>query len=110
MALIECPECGAKISDAAEACPKCAYPISSSRHFVNKVGKVQTIEQTSKVLKIQKLISVMLMAISVIGCSIILASNPGEPNTTAAAINGSLFWVGLLWYIAVRFFSWWHHG
>lgn len=28
MALIKCPECGKEISDRAEACPNCAYPIT----------------------------------------------------------------------------------
>lgn len=27
MALINCPECGREVSDQAEACPRCAYPI-----------------------------------------------------------------------------------
>lgn len=27
MALIVCPECGGKVSDRAEACPKCGYPL-----------------------------------------------------------------------------------
>ncbi len=29
MALIDCPECGARVSDAAPACPKCGYPVSA---------------------------------------------------------------------------------
>ena len=28
MALIRCPECGKEISDKAEACPNCGYPIA----------------------------------------------------------------------------------
>src|SRR4051794_34440499 len=28
MALINCPECGARVSDRAPACPKCGCPIS----------------------------------------------------------------------------------
>lgn len=28
MALINCPECGSKVSDVAESCPKCGYPIN----------------------------------------------------------------------------------
>jgi uncharacterized membrane protein YvbJ len=28
MALIHCPECGTEVSDKAEKCPKCAYPIN----------------------------------------------------------------------------------
>ena len=29
MALIECPECGQNVSDRANACPNCGYPISA---------------------------------------------------------------------------------
>ena len=29
MALIQCPECGQDVSDAAATCPGCAYPIAS---------------------------------------------------------------------------------
>lgn len=28
MPLITCPECGATVSDKAEKCPKCVYPIN----------------------------------------------------------------------------------
>lgn len=28
MALITCPECGTEVSDKADKCPKCAYPIN----------------------------------------------------------------------------------
>ena len=28
MALIKCPECGTDVSDKAEKCPKCAYPLN----------------------------------------------------------------------------------
>ena len=27
MALISCPECGAQVSDQAQSCPQCAYPL-----------------------------------------------------------------------------------
>lgn len=29
MALVNCPECKVEVSDKAEGCPKCAYPINS---------------------------------------------------------------------------------
>ena len=29
MALIECPECGKMVSDKAEDCPNCGFPISA---------------------------------------------------------------------------------
>ena len=28
MALIECPECGRKVSSMAKVCPDCGYPIA----------------------------------------------------------------------------------
>ena len=31
MALIKCPECGKAVSDKAEACPNCGYPVASSQ-------------------------------------------------------------------------------
>jgi len=29
MALIHCPECNTKVSEKAEKCPQCAYPLKS---------------------------------------------------------------------------------
>jgi DNA-directed RNA polymerase subunit RPC12/RpoP len=31
MALINCPECGQEVSDRANACPKCAFPLQTER-------------------------------------------------------------------------------
>ena len=31
MALIKCPECGSEISEQAEECPKCAFPINAPK-------------------------------------------------------------------------------
>jgi hypothetical protein len=31
MALIDCPECEARISDKAAACPHCGYPMAAER-------------------------------------------------------------------------------
>lgn len=35
MALITCPECGNQVSDKADKCPNCAYPINS-RNAISK--------------------------------------------------------------------------
>ncbi len=35
MALINCPECGVEVSDKAEKCPKCAYPINATQTISN---------------------------------------------------------------------------
>lgn len=34
MALINCPECDKKISDQAEKCPNCAFPIKKTTQVV----------------------------------------------------------------------------
>jgi len=50
MALRTCPECHRDVSEYAEACPHCAYPIASP-------PGVRTVEQTAKVWKAQMLIA-----------------------------------------------------
>lgn len=36
MALINCPDCKTKISDKAETCPQCAYPLKSKQYTLEK--------------------------------------------------------------------------
>jgi hypothetical protein len=36
MALIKCPGCGVDVSDKAEACPKCAFPLNSLNNLKEK--------------------------------------------------------------------------
>ena len=40
MALIKCPECGKEISDAAESCPNCGYPIKGQQALALGMLKV----------------------------------------------------------------------
>lgn len=37
MALITCPECTNSVSDLAEACPKCGYPLLKTEHATIEV-------------------------------------------------------------------------
>ena len=39
MALINCPECENEVSDKAEKCPRCAYPINPSQPIIKDVVK-----------------------------------------------------------------------
>ncbi len=36
MALIKCPECGRDVSDRAQACPQCGYPIAAPVQVPNR--------------------------------------------------------------------------
>jgi len=42
MALITCPECGASVSDKAEKCPQCAYPINQQRNVPPPPNNMKT--------------------------------------------------------------------
>ena len=50
MALIKCPECGKEISDRAESCPNCAYPIAK----VNENNTTAPDTRTSSVQKTKR--------------------------------------------------------
>ena len=45
MALVSCPECGKKISDAARSCPHCGYAIRES--LTNQAKRTPLTEKTS---------------------------------------------------------------
>jgi hypothetical protein len=94
MALIKCPECGTEVSDKAEKCPKCSYPIATSE----KHEQVQVIEKTSKALK-QQVIYASLTAI--IGFCVLIAGS--------AVIGLAIFVAGVISMIATRAQIWWHH-
>lgn len=111
MALINCPECNAQVSDKAEACPRCAYPLAGGGTTQAHAGKIQTVEQTSKRFKLQELLSALLVIGSIFFIIIGLAGSgigSGNPSLVALGFIGSLG--GLIWFIAVRFLVWWHHG
>lgn len=48
MALINCPECGIEVSDKAEKCPKCAFPINSLNSKVEISNQQLTIAMINK--------------------------------------------------------------
>lgn len=107
MALIKCPECGAQVSDSAENCPKCAYPIAGGGSTQAHGGKIQTVEQTSKRYKLQQLLSVVLIAGSIL---LIIAGASGDKPGATAGFGVLGFMVGFIWFCIVRFMTWWHHG
>jgi len=103
--LIKCPECSNEVSDKAEKCPKCAYPIAGGGSTQAHGGKIQTVEQTSKRYKLQQLLAIFLIVGSVI---VMITGFSGGSNAGAFGMLGLI--VGLVWYIGIRFVIWWHHG
>lgn len=109
MALIKCPECGTEVSDKAEKCPKCAYPINTQIK-----DKVQTIELTSKKYKGQLVLSVLLLSLGLfisLAAAGLAATGGGGTTLQAllAFIGIPLMVVGLIWYIITKIRIWWHH-
>lgn len=47
MALIKCPECDTEVSDKAEKCPKCAYPLNSK----NSITQVKNDSKPEVIVK-----------------------------------------------------------
>jgi len=107
MALIKCPECNAEISSNAESCPKCGYPIAGGGSTQAHGGKIQTVEQTSKRYKLQQLLSSLLIIGSII---VLTVAHSGSEPSEAAAFGVLGLVVGFIWFIVVRFMTWWHHG
>ncbi|MGH2524885.1 MAG: zinc ribbon domain-containing protein [Anaerolineales bacterium] len=96
MALIDCEECGTKISDKAKACIKCGAPIGEPHAHG---PKVVTTQQTGKKYKGLQLLGALLISAGVVSCT---AKEPG-----AAA---GLWITGLIVYLGARFSAWWNHG
>ena len=46
MPLIECPECGKKISDKAINCPNCGYPINASNKEIINISNYHNDDNT----------------------------------------------------------------
>lgn len=65
MALITCPECNASVSNKAEKCPKCAYPLKKIR--TNRQPKEGIFMQT---LNLGCVIVIVIIIIIIVGlCS-----------------------------------------
>lgn len=105
MALISCPECEKSISDQADNCPLCGYPIrkiissAAAKHIV-------TIQATSKKWKVLQLIGGFLCIIGIISCSMVISKNsPGDPDTSGVFI----FFIGFLLFFIGRLGAWWNN-
>lgn len=101
MALINCPDCNAEVSDRASSCIKCGAPIASAKE-VSAVGtKLTTTQSTSKQLKLESLLAAGL---TLIGLFITLRTDGVSPFGIFVLL------VGFIWFAVIRIRIWWHHG
>lgn len=91
MAMMECPECGRRVSDYARQCPECAYPIRDDAVELDEPAP----QQTSN---------------AVAGVASFFIPGLGQlvQGRIGAAI-GNLIGVGLLWVFTLGLLGWVGH-
>lgn len=102
MALITCPDCAARISDLAPACPHCSRPADVD------IGDepVQPIELTAKHWKAMRLRG-WAMAL---GGALLAGLAPDSWSPLGGLIGWSLCLWGIVEVVLAGFGAWWHHG
>lgn len=105
MSLINCPECGTEVSDQAEKCPKCAYPITNNP---TNLDVPQLIELTNKKYKIQKIYIILLLVIGFLITGATMNTNP-DLQTIGQGIGLFCILGSIIWAIIVKIQIWWNH-
>jgi len=104
MALVQCPECKKEVSDRAEKCPNCAYPLQDTNSG-KQDDDVMTIELTSKALKKQMVFAVLFLLASfliVIVASVNCIEALGYFGLICAVAS-------VIWMIVIKVRKWWRH-
>lgn len=110
MALINCPECSHQVSELAPSCPNCGAPIAKilNPEKENPDGeKTTTIQETSKKLKVQIIISLAAVILGIF----MLFFNAADSNSSIQSFRYSnlLITFGIIGYIVTKMRIWWHH-
>ena len=111
MALIQCSDCHADVSDRAPTCPKCGAPITTAAEVRDVGVAVTTTEETSKRLKKHIVFaSVLIWGGLAVGCSLLEGEAASGTERVAGVVTMSLApTVGFIWYIVTKMRIWWHH-
>lgn len=108
MALIQCPECGHKVSKNATSCPNCGEPVIGARETRGAGTPLTTVQATSKRFKVHKIISSVLFWSGVLW-AVGIGAQVGEPDPEALNKPALLMAIGFIWYLVTRLRVWWHH-
>ena len=108
MTLINCPECNNQVSSTAEACPHCGAPIVGAEENNAAGAPIKTIQETSKKLKLQILISSVIFWVGIVWL-FIEVNKTIDSGAAPSQIPSFLLLIGMVWYITTRVRIWWHH-
>ncbi len=103
--LIQCGGCGHDVSRNAQACPRCGEPIAAQAESAGSGVQLNTIQETSKKLKLHTLLAVGMMMMGFIWFMVAAQA----PESGTLIIPMLLIPAGFFWYIVNRFRIWWHH-
>ena len=103
MALVKCKECGKKVSNKAETCIECGYPLSKNKK--NGSEEIKTLQKTRKSLKLQLLLSKIML----VGGFIATYGYSAMNDSDMMKIYLSIFVVGLILYPVTKVRIWWNH-
>lgn len=84
MALIKCPECGKEMSDIAESCLNCGYPISNyfdkqkkldklNQEYEEKIREIDSVTISNKPTILQSAGAISYILLLLLGCSVTAA-------------------------------------
>ena len=104
MALINCEECGGKVSDTAAACPHCGAPVSAESKAIGT--GLQTVQETSKVLKVHLLCSASLFWFGV--AWLLLTFGDLRPDNIAFSPWPYIV-LGFIYNVYTKVLIWWFH-
>jgi len=106
MAMIECAECGKSVSSRAASCPGCGAPIAADGESIGSgVAHLTTTQATSKRLKLQTLISTVMILVGFV--MVYAAYDLGHDTFPTGSI---LMAAGFVWFVVTRIRIWWHHS
>lgn len=83
MALIPCPECKKKISESAENCPQCGFPLTSERVMDIKRKQAKSIKAANRGC------GIILLGIAAIGIFGVFQSNRTPSHNKSVSTNSS---------------------
>ena len=107
MTLVKCSECGASVSSAAVACPKCGAPPPAVHAATG--GALTTTQQTSKRLKLHLAGAFLLTLASAVALVMQTRAQPEEARGVPVLwIAGAVG--GIAWLVWTKLRIWWHHA
>lgn len=109
MATIACPACTKQVSPRAPACPGCGEPISQQDNIAQSGDSLTTIQGTSKSLKTQQVISLLVLGLGILG--LFSNFNWDQPDQSGAytSLWAYVASAGLAGYLITKLRVWWHH-